>query len=386
MKKKITSLLLAGVFLAGCGKKETSSTTHEKGIQDPYGSWQKDTGSQRAESYTADYECHYTMTYSDDTKTSFDLFGNLKKEKDNASFTQKVNSNGSEFTLNGYYLDGRLYNTYNGISYYEDMDLNNCLSTLLVPFDAVSWKKDQISSITGEKDSAGNTVYKIVLTDEAAKTVFADRYDSYGLKDYDDYSVDSSSITMKYDSDHECLEEKTDFTVSVSYSSQPVKVRYESDVKYSSIGKTEVSVSDDKKKELASYVPYSKIDTSGSEEESDGDTVTEQFRNRIVSQLGYEKQDDGTYKSTFNTNEMYVIDFNNCTFTYAHYSIQYVYNWKNDSGSASTCNYNFRTENGGTGCDTSVIDALKEVKEDLEMELFYCGLSLEDLQGESAKK
>ena len=94
------------------------------------------------------------------------------------------------------------------------------------------------------------------------------------------------------------------------------------------------------------------------------------------------KRDDGTYRLEFNTNEMYQIDFENCTFTYGRYSIAYTYNWKTDVASSSTCNYNFETEHSSDGCDVSVIDTMKDVRQDLAMELYYCGLLLEDLLAE----
>lgn len=385
-RKTVTGVLLSSLLiLSGCGKQSADSSMKEEKetpVSDAYNTWKKTSEGVKTDNYTADYECHYTMTFSDNTKTSFDLSGNLKVDNESSSYTQNVNSNGTEFALAGYYMNGRLYNSYNDIKYYEDMSFEDYLGTLMVPFDSPSWSNDEIESITGEKDSEGNTVYTISFKDGKADDVFSSRYDAYGLKDYDDYKVKSSEVILQYDSKGNRVQEKTKFTSSVSYSSQSVSVEYESLVKYSDNGSTEVSISDDTKEELKSYVPYDQIDTSGSEE-SDGNTVTEQFKNRIVSQLGYELQDDGTYKNEFNTNEAYIIDFNNCTFTYGRYSIAYVYNWKNDSASSSTCNYNFVSGSSSNGCDTSVLDTMKEVKQDLEMELYYCGLSLEDLQAES---
>lgn len=385
-RKTVTCVLLSSLFiLSGCGKQSADSSMKEgkeTPVSDAYDVWKKTAEGVKTDNYTADYECHYTMTFSDDTKTSFDLSGKLKVADENSSYTQSVNSNGTEFTLAGYYMNGRLYNFYNDIKYYEDMSFEDYLGTLMVPFDSPSWSNDEIDSITGIKDSEGNTVYTISFKEGNADNIFSSRYDAYGLKDYDDYKVNSSKVTLQYDSKGNRMMEKTEFTASVSYSSQAVKVEYDSLVKYTNNGSTEVSISDETKEELKSYVPYDQIDTSGSEE-SDGDTVTEQFKNRAVSQLGYELQDDGTYKNEFNTNEVYIIDFANCTFTYGRYSIAYVYNWKNDSASSSTCNYNFVSDNSSNGCDASVLDTIKEVKQDLEMELYYCGLSLEDLQAES---
>ena len=383
MKMIKGSLCAIVLGLSGCGKQVASSVADKTTpVTDAYKTWKETVTQAETDNYTAAYECHYTMTFSDETKTSFDLSGNLKVAEETSSYTQSVNSNGTEFTLTGYYLNGRLYNSYNDINYYEDMGMDDYLSTLMVPFSQPDWQENDFSSITGQEDEDGNVTYTISFKENSADDVFSSRYDAYGLKDYDNYKVNSSEVALVYDKNNNRVSEKTSFTASVSYSSQNVDVVYESLVRYSDNGSTKVEIGDDKLNELKSYVPYEEIDTGGSDE-NDGNTVTEQFKNRIVSQLGYELQEDGTYRNDFNTNETYIIDFNNCTFSYGRYSILYVYNWKTDAASSSTCNYNFATENGSDGCDTSVLDTMKEVKEDLQMELYYCGLSLEDLQSET---
>ena len=264
------------------------------------------------------------------------------------------------------------------------MSYDDFLKTMMIPFDALSLSDDQIDSITGMEMEDGTVSYVINMENKAAADLFTDRYDVYGLAEYDDYSVKQAVITQSYDSDGYLLSEKTSFDMQVSYSSETVGVLYESDITYSQINNTTVSVDEQTMEELKSYVSYQDIDTSQDEPEpeDEGDTVLEKFRNRVVSYLGYQKRDDGTYRLEFNTNEMYQIDFENCTFTYGRYSIAYTYNWKTDVASSSTCNYNFETGHSSDGCDASVIQTMNEVKEDLSMELYYCGLTLEDLQAE----
>ena len=386
MRNKITVICTAlFLILSGCGSTSSAGSDEGKNITDAYGSYQSSVENQSdSTSWRADLSCSYTMSYSDDTKDTFDFDASIEKEKENAYFTQKINSNGASFNMEGYYLDGRLYNSYNGISYYEDMSYDDFLKTMMIPFDALSLSDDQIDSITGMEMEDGTVSYVINMENKAAADLFTDRYDVYGLEEYDDYSVKQAVITQSYDSDGYLLSEKTSFDMQVSYSSETVGVLYESDITYSQINNTTVSVDEQTMEELKSYVSYQDIDTSQDEPEpeDEGDTVLEKFRNRVVSYLGYQKRDDGTYRLEFNTNEMYQIDFENCTFTYGRYSIAYTYNWKTDVASSSTCNYNFETGHSSDGCDASVIQTMNEVKEDLSMELYYCGLTLEDLQAE----
>ena len=386
MRNKITVICTAlFLILSGCGSTSSAGSDEGKNITDAYGSYQSSAENQSdSTSWRADLSCSYTMSYSDDTKDTFDFDASIEKEKENAYFTQKINSNGASINMEGYYLDGRLYNSYNGISYYEDMSYDDFLKTMMIPFDALSLSDDQIDSITGMEMEDGTVSYVINMENKAAADLFTDRYDVYGLAEYDDYSVKQAVITQSYDSDGYLLSEKTSFDMQVSYSSETVGVLYESDITYSQINNTTVSVDEQTMEELKSYVSYQDIDTSQDEPEpeDEGDTVLEKFRNRVVSYLGYQKRDDGTYRLEFNTNEMYQIDFENCTFTYGRYSIAYTYNWKTDVASSSTCNYNFETGHSSDGCDASVIQTMNEVKEDLSMELYYCGLTLEDLQAE----
>lgn len=381
--KKIKSGIVILTLCAGCSSTAVSSQqTMENALQ----SYR--TAVENLKEMTSSYakvECHYTMLYPDETKDSFDLKGTLKQNGQTACFTQQVNSNGAQFVMEGYYLDGRMYNSYNDICYYEDMEYDAFLETMLVPFDPSDFKEEQIQNITGEEKDDGSTVYEITLESESAKEIFTDRYDVYGLNEYDDYTVKQAVVKLSMKNGY-VIDENTEFTVSVSYQEQPIEVEYACSVSYEGINETEVNVDEETQKKLNTYVNYKDIDT-GAEEVVDPDlSVTERFRKAVVEQLGYVERDDGTYRNEFNTNEMYQIDFENCTFTYARYSIAYVYNWKNDSASSSTCNYNFETENGSSGCDVSVIESMKAIKEDLQMELFYCGLSLDDLQAEARGK
>ena len=103
-----------------------------------------------------------------------------------------------------------------------------------------------------------------------------------------------------------------------------------------------------------------------------------------MSRLGYTVQDDGTYLTEYNEGESYRFDFENSLFTYRNRTSSYVYSWKgNTGGFGSSCNYDFDTKQGGSGCTEEVIDMIEKVRLFFEMELYYCSLSAEDLNGTS---
>ena len=118
--------------------------------------------------------------------------------------------------------------------------------------------------------------------------------------------------------------------------------------------------------------------------EDENDSPLETFKNRIVSRLGYteiENREDA-YRASFNENEAYTIDFNNSTFMYTNYSIDYSYSWKGDIGSMGACSFDYKNEIASSQCNETTIETLKDTKSYLEMELYYCGLTLEELINE----
>ena len=95
--------------------------------------------------------------------------------------------------------------------------------------------------------------------------------------------------------------------------------------------------------------------------------------------MNYKELSTGLYQTNFNENEYYTIDFENQTFEYKRYSIAYSYSWKGDVGSMGACTYNFTTGIKSSSCEDETIETLEEVKNDFEMELYFCDMTLEDL-------
>ena len=113
-------------------------------------------------------------------------------------------------------------------------------------------------------------------------------------------------------------------------------------------------------------------------------TVTDTFRKRLINRLSYKEESVDQYTTTFNENESYTVDFAHDQFLYKNRSSTYVYNWKGDTGGfGAVCNYDFQTDTATDGCDASVRQMIQNVKQFFMMELYYCGLSLEDLQSET---
>lgn len=401
--KKITKLvIISTLLLCGCTnkkqqesissmtKEETKLTKHSGDAIDSYTESVNNAGT--ASSYSVGINSAYTMSYSDDTKDIFEFDGVLETEKTGddtkAHLTQNIESNGGTFNIEGYYYGGRLYNNYNDVKYYEDMNYTDVEKTMLVPLNPYAFDEKIIDSIQAEDDSNGNVIYTIQLKADQASSLFSDRYDTYGLNQYDDYQVTSNKIVDTFDKDGFFISETTEFNTSVSSNGQKVNVKYTSSVNYLKLNDTEVSISKDQKKELKEYVYFEDIDTSSLNSDSQYDdtaekTVTATFKKRLVNRLGYEKANDGSYQQSYNDNEAYIIDFKNYTFTYTKYSIRYTYNWKGDIATMGSCTVNYQEDKQSSSCEESTVDMMKTVKQYFEMELYYCGLSLDDLQEEA---
>lgn len=371
-------------------KEETKLTKHSG---DAFASYTESVNNAcTVSSYSVGINSAYTMSYSDDTKDIFEFDGVLETEKTDddtkAHLTQNIESNGGTFNIEGYYYGGRLYNNYNDVKYYEDMDYADVEKTMLVPLNPYAFDEKIIDSIQAEDDSNGNVIYTIQLKADQASSLFSDRYDTYGLNQYDDYQVTSNKIVDTFDKDGFFISETTEFNTSVSSNGQKVNVKYTSSVNYLKLNDTEVLISKDQKKDLKEYVYFEDIDTSSLNSDSQYDdtaekTVTATFKKRLVNRLGYEKVNDGSYQQSYNDNEAYIIDFKNYTFTYTKYSIRYTYNWKGDIATMGSCTVNYQEDKQSSSCEESTVDMMKTVKQYFEMELYYCGLSLDDLQEEA---
>ena len=398
MRKLFLVLFSISILLTGCSttmKKTNSSSSSERLTNHTGDAFKAYSSSieniKNANSWSVAVQSTYTMNYSDNTSGIFSLDGVLENENTDdgvcAHITQNIESNGDSFSSEGYYYKGRLYNSYNGIQYYEDMDYSNVEETMLVPLHPYTFKKEDIESIVAQDASNGNIIYTIQLKNDKASDLFSSRYDSYGLNKYDNYSVKSNLIVDTFDSDGHFISEKSNFDTSVSVSGQTVDVTYEGTVNYLKLDETNVTITKDMKKSFKQYVYYEDIDTSDTDSDSSYDdseekTVEDTFKKRLVNRLGYQVKEDGTYQQDYNDNENYTIDFKNKTFTYTKYSIKYTYNWKGNIGAMGSCTVNFKNNEKSSSCEDSTADMVKTVEQYFEMELYYCGLSLSDLQSE----
>lgn len=403
MKKLLLTLISTTFFITGCSNSnqktnsstssETTSTKNVKDLKgDAYESFSNSVKNVKdSNSFSAAVNSTYTMSYSDDTKDIFEFDGVLEKEVTDddtkAHVTQNIESNGGTFNLEGYYYKGKLYNTYNDVNYYEEMEYSDLEKTMLVPLHSYAYTQDSIESIKAQEDEDGNIIYTIQLKNDSAADLFSDRFDTYGLNNYDNYQVISNEIVDTFDSEGHFISETTTFETSVTSSDQTVGVTFTSSLNYLKIDSTEVTISDELKKEQKEYVYYEDIDTSSISSDSqyddtEEDTTTATFKKRLVNRLGYEIDDSGAYTQSYNDNESYTINFDNDTFTYTRYSISYTYNWKGNVGTMGSCTVNYDQDKQSSSCEDSTVEMMKTVEQYFEMELYYCGLSLSDLRSE----
>ena len=385
--KMIKILCITALLLVGCGKHTTQGQSSvEQTIQtddSTLGEYITTLRNRKIESsWTVSVQSKYTMTYSDKTLDTYLMDGVLETDGDSAHYEQHINADGMLSELNGDYYGGRLYNTYNSVNYYEDMDFSNLKKTMLVPLDPYVFEAKDISSITKDKNK-----YTIQLQSDRAREIFLSRYDSYGLKNFDSFDITSNEIHVTFDEDQHYVKETAVFDTTITTNGQSVDVKYESEINYLKFGETTVSISDQAKQAESAYVYYKDIDTNSiqtvtTDDDSPEDTVTATFKKRLVSRLNYTKESENVYSNKFNENESYHIDFANKTFTYSNRSITYVYSWKGDNGSLGACQYDFVNNSQTSTCEDSTVDFIKKTKLFLQMELYYCGLSLEKLQAE----
>ena len=333
------------------------------------------------------------MDYGEGTVSSiYDLDGTLEEsgiDGDNpqAHVQEYIHSGGIESSLEGWYVNGRLYNTYNSVNYYEDMSFSSFEASLLVPVHPYTVSSQETQS-QQETAMANGRQIVYTLTDEAAKSVFLSHYDVYGLDQYDDFAVQSGTITQTIDADQRITKEETSFVSTLMSGDVKVKVTATTSVSWLNFQNTVVEISDDQMKALSAFVSYKDIDTSSIAPDDGYDdtpeaTVTDTFKKRLINRLGYTVDDNGNYVTNFNDTESYTIDFVHDQFIYRNLSSTYVYNWNGDTGGfSSICSYDFNTGNKTDGCDDSVVEMIQNVKNFFIMELYYCGLSLSDLQAE----
>ena len=394
-RNRLLAVLTAAMLGCGCaGTSSPAVQTPEPSLapQETAAAEQTDTASyhelmaknQPADNYTAGVKRSYDMHFEDGSVTSYDLDGVIEDDGEQIHLTQHINSDGMQAEVEGWYDDGRLYMTYNGVSYYEDMDRNAVRDVMLAELDPYEVKDSELESAAAETGVNG-TVWTLTLSPDSAEKLFDERYDIYGLRSYDDYEVTSGTITQKFDADGILTGEDTRFECTVSSNGIRVDITAVTALGFLNLNETDVSVSDAQREAFAAYVNYADIDTDAISEaditsDDPGATPEETFRKRLVNRLGYQLQADGTYFAEFNETESYRVDFEHSLFTYSNRTSHYVYNWKGDQGGfGDACSVDFRNGTHTEACEESALEQIETVRKYFAMELYYCGLSLDDL-------
>lgn len=404
MQRNRTAVLLTALMIvtAGCTTAPAPSTepavpenepvqTEDASVSDAYASYHALMEKAGVEgNYTAGVQRTYEMRYEDGSLGTYDLDGVIAEDDDCIHLTQHIYSDGIQADIEGWYDGSRLYMTYNTVDYYEDMDRNAVRDVMLVKLEPYEPKESDLGSVES-KTQGTDMVYTLNLKPEKAKALFSGRYDIYGLNTYENYDVQSGIITQTFDESGRLTGEETAFQCSVTSNGSPVKISAMTNLGYLNIGETDVSITPEQKQAFAAFVNYQDIDTdaiSDADITSDDpeDTAEATFRKRLVNRLGYQLQEDGTYLAEFNETESYRVDFEHSLFTYSNRTSHYVYNWKGDQGGfEDSCSIDFRKGTRTPSCEDSTAEQIEAVRKYFAMELYYCGLSLDDLAGEASQ-
>jgi len=340
------------------------------------------------ESYTCAVQSMYRFAFPNDTFDSYTM--DAVMEQENASrvhLSSHLNANGMAIDSDAYYLDGRCYYDFDVISYYEDMTLSQLKESLLVPLKPATYAKDVLYSIVESKGELDKISYALTLNETNAAQYFVSRYDFYGV-DQLDFKVESNEIVDEFDQDGNFIREHAVFNLVIHTDEMDVGVLFESTVSDLSFDQTIVSLDDGQMEKLKAYVNYKDLnpdDITPLTEDDDSleETVAATFEKRLVSRLGYEKLRDGVYQTKYNDNESYTVDFNNCLFEYANYTIVYTYSWRANVGSMGACTVDFNNGIQSSSCQVETVDMIEKMETYLQMELYYCGLSLDALREET---
>ena len=401
-RNRLTILSAAVLLLSGCAGSaaqnteavntpvpEVSQAAPDASAAERYHTLMKNNAV--TDNYTAGVQRTYDMRYEDGSISVYDLDGVLEQNGDVLHITQHINADGIQSETEGWYDGKRMYMTYNTVDFYEDMNLSSAKDVMLVKTEPYEVTDDMLEGIVSEEQN-GSTVFTLTLTPEAAQSLFDSRYDIYGLKEYEQYAVTSGTLIQKFDADGILTDDDSEFKAEVTVDGIRVDVTAATSAGYMNIGSTETAITDAQKEKFETFVYYEDIDTNAISEaditsDYPEDTPEATFRKRLVNRLNYKLQEDGTYLAEFNETESYRVDFEHSLFTYSNRASRYVYNWKGDQGGfGDSCSVDFATGVHSDACQDSAVEQIEAVRKYFAMELYYCGLSLEDLREGTQKK
>ncbi|MBR2675825.1 MAG: hypothetical protein IKE28_02790 [Solobacterium sp.] len=386
-------LLAAALFLCGCAA-ETGEPVPQKTEEPAPSATAENTTEYDAliadaaalTNYTAGVKLRYDMAYENGSRSVYDLDGVIEEDPPKIHLVQHINADGIQSDTEGWYDGSRLYMTYNTVDYYEDMSADSVRQVMLLPVKPLKVPEEMAESVE-KTETDQETVYVFHLKSDPAKQLFDTHYDIYGLNQYENCVMKSGTITQTFDSSGKIAGEETEFVCSLSSKGIGVEITVTSSVRYMKINETVIEITDKQKEDFAAYVNYRDIDTSlitdadvtSDYEEAD---PIETLKKRLIHRLNYSVNEKGVYQSEFNDTESYAFDFENSIFTYSNRTSHYVYNWRGDQGGfGDTCTIDFNNGAVTEGCDESVVQKMKEVRNYFLMELYYCGLSLDQIRG-----
>lgn len=328
--------------------------------------------------YTVALHSQYTLKMGDKVLDTYAQDALFQRDGTEATISQNINTKGEVSHIKGNYYDGKLYNTFNGVNYYENMHIEDLIKTLLVPIEAIKdIKKDQLTSYKCE-----NNIYTFSYHSKIAKEIFLKRYNHYTFDKNLSLNIKENEIIDTFKA-NDLIFEEAKFILEIKKNNQIVTIEYQSKMEKNKIGQTKLNISNEQKKAEKEYVYFKNIKPDQIKAQ-DGindipeTNVLDTLKKRLINRLHYKKISEQEYRNVFNDNEEYTFFFNNQTFQYKNYSIAYSYNWQSDIASIGSCTYNFNNSAKSKTCSADNIKQLQKIRDYFKLELYYCGLNTID--------
>ena len=151
MKKRLITAAAAVLLLMGCTGEpaDTEPGTDKEPISgDLYSRYSNAVANRAAaDSSTAAVSTKYTYLFSDGTNGIYQMDGVLEQDAERIHISQHLNANGMASEIDGYYDGSRLYNTFNGIHYYEDMTPKDVRDSMLMPLEPFVFPQEYLQGV-----------------------------------------------------------------------------------------------------------------------------------------------------------------------------------------------------------------------------------------------
>ncbi|MEA5026225.1 MAG: DUF6612 family protein [Erysipelotrichaceae bacterium] len=355
----VVFVLLLGLF--GCTKTQTK--------EELLAEYQSITEQSAAmTSYAMNMEMNIAMTIGEDSYNSTVetnmVVQDLGTETAKLYMSANTSTEGTDVTLESYFVDGVAYMDINGTRYYQEMTNDDYLSMTGTYSSAFLQESSYIDTITKTKE--GNlTVYTIVLNTDGLMEVYNDMigeldYDTLGI----DVTYDHAAISLKVNKDNyiESMTIDTAFQMSTS-DDYVIDCAFTGSAGFTDYNSAVVTLPDD----LDTYTAY-----TTAAETSEIQTMDD-FAQWLVTDYGFEEIETNIFRQEYADGQYYYFDLNNYIYSYENSSAKYDYYFNDNIGMVGTCVYDFNTETG-TNCTDDEISNLQYTQQAMAYDLEQAGL------------